>query len=125
MPCAQLVIVEQVERRDVALLDPLDRLVPRDGRALRMPQEVDAAKPALPSSSLSSSASGKRARSIAWIDGKYGRARTHRSAGVERHDDEPSLVGEDAAQLGERERPVDEVADEPHDGALEPAVAER
>ncbi len=45
--------------------------------------------------------------------------------GVERHDYEPAFAPEHAVELAKRERPVDEMAHEPHHGALEPAVAER
>ena len=73
---------------------------------------------------LSSSASGKRAaidrldRREVPVEPELAEVRR-----VERDDDEPAVGAEHAAQLAKRARPVDEMADEPQDGALEPAVA--
>ena len=43
---------------------------------------------------------------------------------VEGRDDETAVGPEHPRRLGERHRPVDEMGDEPHHDALEPAVAE-
>ena len=43
---------------------------------------------------------------------------------VERHDDKPPVDREDTAKLAKGNRSVDEMAGEPHDRALEPAVSE-
>ena len=118
--------LEQVEGRDVALLDLLHRLFPRDRRPLRMAHEEGRGEARRPRAARST----HRHREACTVDLLESTGSTGSSQNVPevRRVELTTMSRPSAphlAQLAKRHRPVDEMADEPQDGALEPAVAKR
>ncbi len=121
-----LVVVEEVEGRDVAAADPRERRVPVDLRLLRErddPRRREAGR-------LELAAELRRIRESCAVDRLERREQPVQPEAVEVRrveggDERAAARREHAAELRQGPLPVDEMDGEPHHGALEPAVAER
>src|ERR671937_2475145 len=116
-----LVLVEEVEGRDVPAADPLERRLAVDPLAPRVPQSPDVRESS--SAQLAGEDLGRREpREVDLEDRREEAVQPVRVKvrGVEGREDEPSTGAEHAAQLGERARAVEDVDDDRQESPLGP-----